>query len=222
MTFYNYFNSHSFQGCIGHVIQNSPGESPKPLPLRYSAGTGQGCESRCVFGGKCDNHIDDDTGNECECPGYGIKELTCKPHKSPVSNYLMHAQTITTSSSNRFNGSKTFFSEITPSLISSSQSRVLFTVTSLTNIVESSTRPQSASDRAVESVPRNLTSSEQHGWASVTAGLSRSADVSFSSSVDNKAAVMAKKSIAFSLTGSCISIYLGLIVLFQNDFIIIQ
>ena len=93
--FYNDFHSHRFQGCIGHVTQTAPGESPRPLALRSSEWTGSDCESYCAPGWKC-NPIDDVTGKECECPGYGNEEPICKLDSSRSKDNL--ANIITASS----------------------------------------------------------------------------------------------------------------------------
>ena len=188
------------------MSQTVPGESPKALPLRYSAGTKLGCESRCVFGGKCRNHTNDVTGKECECPGYGIKEMICN-----VGAHLEHGRKITTSFSSVFNSFSVYSTEMAPSMVSSS-------------------RTQSASDPPVHaqyvekssSVPGNSSSSKQHdsfpvlssSTARVSPLLFSSAEVTFSSSVDNKIAAMAKKSSgAFRVV-----LHLGLIALARNVF----
>lgn len=222
------------------MTQSVPGENPKPLPLRYSAGTGQACESRCAFGEECGNHKDDVTGKVCECPGYGIKELICKRHASLASTHLAHAQTNKTSSSSGFISTQVFSTKFTPSLVSSSQTRYnSSTATSSLSIAES-TRAQSSSHNTrvrahhvdkgflknqPSSVPGISSGTKQYGSFPVPSGSitpvlpmsSSSVEVSFSSSVNNKVAAMAKKSSVFRLAGSGVVLFAGLLAAIQNN-----
>lgn len=231
--FYNDFHSYRFQGCIGHVTQTAPGESPKPLALRCSALTGSDCASDCASGGKC-NPIDDVTRKECECPENVNEEMTCKLHSSGSNINLVH--TIKSSSSTTAHSAQMVFSsKSTPVLNSSSQTNV--ETTSSSNIVESSTptRAQTSSKHAQDSsgvkaqyadvanlhqpssVPGNASQSQQ--LASVPAPTSSftlvalpssSVDVPFHSSVVKNGSAMAKKSSTLRILGSFVLVYLAL------------
>lgn len=195
------------------MTQTVPGESPKALPLRSSAGTTLACESRCIFGGKCHNHTNNVTGKECECPGNGIKEMICN-----VGAHLEHGRKIMTNFSSVFNSFSIYSAEMASSMVSSS-------------------RTQSASDPAPlhaqyvdkpSSAPGNSSSSKQHDSVPVLSSSttivsplrSSSAVVTFSSSVDNKIAAMAKKS-SGTLRPSDFRVgvlHFGLIALARNVF----
>lgn len=143
--FYNDFHSHRFQGCIGHVIQTVPGESPRPLALRSSAWTGSDCESFCAPGWNC-NRIDDVSPKECECPGYGNDETICKLHLSRSNNEL--ATIITASSSILSQSFQITANMSTPVLSSTSYTNIK--VTSSSKITDSST------PTSTQSVPKHV------------------------------------------------------------------
>ena len=146
--FYNDFHSHRFQGCIGHVTQTAPGESPRPLALRSSSSTGSHCESYCAPGRKC-NTINDVTRKECECPGYGNDDPICKLHTSLSMVGL--ATIIMASSSTLSQSVQMTSSKSTPILSSANQTNV--EATSSSKITDSSTpiSTQSASKHAQDS-----------------------------------------------------------------------
>ena len=143
---YDNFNLCRFQGCIGHLTQTTPGESPKPLALLYSWWTGAHCKSYCSFGGKC-NPIDDVTRKECECPGYGNESSICRRY-STLPNVDPRNTVQVSSSTQSHSAPKAFSSKNTPILSYSSQANVK--ATSSSKITESSTATpaQSASTHA--------------------------------------------------------------------------
>lgn len=233
--FCNDFHSHRFQGCIGHVTQTAPSESPRSLALRSSAWTGSDCGSFCAPGWKC-NRIDDVTRKECECPGYGNDETICKLHFSRSNNEL--ATIITASSSILSQSVQITANTTTPVLSSTSYTNVK--VTSSSKITDSSTPtiahsvPKHVQDSSgvkaqyyadVEyldqrsSVPGNLTHPRSLGFVSASTssfplnGLSsNSIEVRLDSSVDNNGSAMAKKGSTLRILSSLVLVCLALTV----------
>lgn len=232
--FYNDFHSYRFQGCIGHVTQTPPGESPKSLALLSSAWTGSDCESYCAAGRKC-NRIDDVTGKECECPGYGNEEPICKLVISRSTDDL--ANTIMASSSTLPQAVQMTSSKSTPVLSYSSQSNI--EATSSSQITDSSvpTSTQSASKHVQDSsgveaqyvdvvylhqrssVPGNSSLPQPLGLVSASTSsfppvglFSNSVEVRRNSSVDNNGSAMAKKGSTLRILGSFVLVCLALTV----------
>lgn len=225
------FYSFRFQGCIGHVTQTTPEESPRPLALRSTAWTGSDCANHCVSGGKC-NPIDDVTRKECECLQnvHVNEELICKLHLS--KSYIDVTDTIKASSSTTSQSAQmTFSSKGTTVLCSSSQTNVKATITENS----APTRAQAASKHAQDSsgvnaqyvdvaylhqsssVPGNTNHSQQFGSvpaptrsSSLVAVISSSVDIPFHASVGNNGSVMAKKSSSWRILGSFVPVCLGL------------
>lgn len=206
------------------MTQTAPGESPKPLTLRYSVETGTDFESCCASGGKC-NPIDDVTRKECECPGYEKEELICKRQLySSVANINLMASSSTPSKSTQM----AFSSKDTPGLVFSSQTNV--EATSSSKIIERSTptRAQSASKHAQDisglkaqhadvaylrqpsSVPGHSSHSQQLG--SVPAPTRSFPPVALLTSVDGNSSAMAKKSNTLRILGSCVVLCPALII----------
>ena len=222
MKFYHYSDSDRFQGCIGQVTHNAPGKPAEPLPLLNSSETGRSCEGQCIFGGKCDNHTDDvdKSDEECECPGYEVEKQICKEN-------LTHAQK---SLSIGFNKTNAFSTKVTPNLMSSRQIQALPTTASLSNSTTSSSldialeylKYGSSSVTAAYSTRSRQRSgsaafSSSSSIISISAKPSSSAAGPFSSSIDNQAEVMAKKSSAFFSRGSCVLLCLGSLVAVQSS-----
>ncbi|XP_078362379.1 uncharacterized protein LOC144646604 [Oculina patagonica] len=231
-----------FQGCIGHVTQTAPGESPKPLALRSSAWTGSDCGRNCASDGKC-NPIDEVTRKECECPRSVNEELICKLHSSRSNTNLAH--TIKASSSSISQSAQMVFSSKgTPVLSSSSQTNVKATSSSKIAGSSTPTRTQTASEHAQDSsgvkaqyvdvvylnqsssVPGKASHSQQP--ASVPAPTSSfslvalpfsKVNVSSHSSVDNNSSTMAKKSKTVCIQGSFILTCLALTVAILSDLV---
>lgn len=196
------------------MTQTAPGESPKPLTLRYSAETGTDFESCCASGGKC-NPVDDVTRKECECPGYGNEELIYKRYSS-LSNINLMASSLTPSKSTQM----AFSSKDTPGLGFSSHANVK--AMSSSKIIERSTptRAQSVSKHAQDisglkaqhadvaylrqpsSVPGHSSHSQQLG--SVPAPTRSFPPVALLTSVDVNSSAMAKKSNTLHILGSCV------------------
>ena len=210
MKYYHYSDSDRFQGCIGQVTHNAPGKPPEPLPLRNSLETGRFCESQCIFGGKCDNYTDDvgKSDEECECPGFEVEKELCREN-------LTHAQK---SLSTGFNKTDAFSTTVTPNLMSSRQIKALATTASLLNTATNPSRDIATQAYSTSSRQRGSTAfSASSSITSISAKPSSSTAGPFSSSIDNQAPVMSKKSSAFFSRGSCVLLCLGSLVAAQSS-----
>ena len=198
------------------MTQTAPDESPRPLALRSSEGTGSHCESYCGPGRKC-NPIDDVTRKECQCLGYGNEEPICKPHTSRSKDDL--ATIIMASSSTLSQSVQMTSNKSTPKLSYASQTNVDATSSSTITDTATPTRTQYAASKHAQdssgvkaqyvdvayldqqsSVPGNSSHPQPLGLVSASIRLSTPDEVFPSSvkvrlnySVDNNGVAMAKK-----------------------------
>lgn len=229
--FFLLFFSYRFKGCIGHVTQTAPGESPRPLALRSSSWTGSHCESYCAPGRKC-NPIDDVTRKECQCPGYENEDPICMLHTSRSRDDL--ATIILASSSTLSKSVEMTSNKSTPKLSSAIQTNVEATSSSKTTDSATPTSTQSASKHVQDSsgvkaqyvdvayldqqssVPGNSSHPQPLGLVSASTRLftpdevfPSSVEVRPNSAVDNNSSVMEKKGSTSRILSSFVLICLA-------------